>query len=488
MAEPILPLPRSSYTLYKPLSDGLYLVRRTGDGELLLARPLDVDGDDAETSHLCDLIRHGGALAAANLLNHENLVSIYDEMVELPAAAALPPSNPSHNSDSDDDSDSDRHAAPIQAVATQISQPSTSRPLRFLLWDYADQGTLQDVLDAYHPPNTPTPTAPRRGVIPESFIWHVSLSLLSALQYLHQGRRDVRVARPQTPEEADWDRTDLVIALGPDAAASGKLLRRFVRVRYAEEEEEEEKKGAVRDWWPVLHRDVSAKNVFLQRPRGTETYGAVKLGGFGRCFVVSGAVGGLKDVPMVAPEGWEEEVSVAGLRERLGRWKRDGLKMDRSERPYTQGSDLFAVGKLVYHMMFGTELPPAEECPGCECVHVRTEKMGYDLPSCPHDCVGDVDIQEIQKATEYSVPLRILAKALLLRNRDDTVYASQILDAAWSGYLSWVNRTADGRLYRDEYDDMWFRQQNKVRFDKRRREEEHGEPMQVDSITPSAVL
>ncbi|KAL2266067.1 hypothetical protein VTJ83DRAFT_5419 [Remersonia thermophila] len=491
MAERILLLPKSTYTFYKPLGDGLYLVRRAGDGELLLARPLDVDGEDAEASRLRELVRHGGALAAANLLNHPNLVSIYDEMVQVPAAAAaLPPSGPSReddNNDSDSSGESRHGNTAIQAVATSIQPPASALPVRFLLWDYADLGTLQGVLDDYYPPRKPG--RPAGDKIPESFIWHVALSLLSALQYLHHGRRDVRRARPQTPDEAAWDRAELAVALGPDAAASGALLRRFVRVRHEDAAAAAAAGGEERDWWPVLHRDVTAQNVFLQRPRGTETYGAVKLGGLGRCFVASAAVGGFKKTPIVAPdpEGREEDVSAAVLRERLARWKRDGLATDRAERPYTQGSDLFAVGKLVYHMMFGAELPPAEECPGCGCVHVRTDKTNRNLAPCPHGCVGDVDVQDIQKATGYSVPLRLLAQMLLRRNRDDGVHAAQVLDAAWPGYLSWVSRTADGRLYRDEYDDMWLRQQNKTRLDKQMQEEDPREPTQLD-VTPSAVF
>jgi hypothetical protein len=78
------------------------------------------------------------------------------------------------------------------------------------------------------------------------------------------------------------------------------------------------------DWWPVLHRDLRAGNVFLQHPRGVETYGAVKLGGFGRCFVSSGAVGGERGMPVVAMER-EDGVGLGALRERMGRWKRDHL-------------------------------------------------------------------------------------------------------------------------------------------------------------------
>jgi hypothetical protein len=325
MEDRIPSLPKSRYTIYKPLSDGLYLVRRSGDGELLLARPLEIDDVSQEAYQLAELIREGAADAAAALLNHENLVSIYDETVEIPAAAALPPQDPFGRDDNDNASslesseDKKRGSRRFRpnAIAVRITRPVNSRPLRMLLWDYADQGTLQDVLDDYYPPggSTNIATSGKREKIPESFIWHVTLSLLSALQYLHTGRRNVKQAVPQTAEEAEQDANALRLALG-EAAASEKLRRWFTRERIVEEPYE--------DWWPVLHRNIKPENVFLQRPRGTETYGPVKLGGFERCFVPSGA---LPNVPLIGPEG-DEEVGIAALRNRMVRWKADGLEVN----------------------------------------------------------------------------------------------------------------------------------------------------------------
>jgi serine/threonine protein kinase len=78
---------------------------------------------------------------------------------------------------------------------------------------------------------------------------------------------------------------------------------------------------------PVLHRDVRAENVFLQHPRGIETYGPVKLGNFGRCWV-SGGVARSTETPVVAvAEG--DGVTLGGLRERAGRWKRNGFGLEK---------------------------------------------------------------------------------------------------------------------------------------------------------------
>lgn len=270
---------KPSYSLYKPLPNGLFLVRRITDGEVFLAHPLDAapsndDRDEATTTTTTEeLIRRGAARAAANLLNHENLVSIHDELVDLPLRGG-----------------------------GNGSEGATQRKRRMLLWDWCDAGTLQDVFDAYTPAFPATEGGDvggggdGGGFLPEGFIWHVGLGLLRALQWLHEGVRDV-------------------YAVAEAEGGNGRRCRR-VRGKAAAE-------GA--DWMPVLHRDVRAENVFLQRPRGIETYGAVKLGNFERCFV-SGSVGARRETPVVAMQA--EDVSLDALRERVARWKRDGLALD----------------------------------------------------------------------------------------------------------------------------------------------------------------
>jgi hypothetical protein len=281
-----------SYAIYKALDDGLYLVRRTTDGEVLLARPLDTaaipdnDGDDDNNTNndtVDKLIHHNAARPAAQLLNHENLISIHDELVHHPLRPSpFPPSNnPYDNNPS--------------------STPTSNTPTRMLLWDHPDAGTLADLLADYDPASQSShahsdPAAAAGGFLPESLVWHVALSLLRALQWLHEGVRD----------------TYSVVQRG-NGNGGGEVWEKVRGKTVAEG-----------DWWPVLHRDLRAGNVFLQHPRGVETYGAVKLGGFGRCFVSSGAVGGERGMPVVAMER-EDGVGLGALRERMGRWKRDHL-------------------------------------------------------------------------------------------------------------------------------------------------------------------
>ena len=228
------------------------------------------------------LLSSSAATPAANLLNHENLISLHDELVDVPLH--------------------------LRDQASQGSTPfndplgeATAR--RMFLWDFPDAGTLGGVFEDFGPRGLPreggggvVDFAEIGGFLPESFVWHVGLGLLRALQWLHEGVRDTYLVVP--------------------AEGSGKGFR---RVRGRTEAEE--------DWMPVLHREVRAENVYLQHPKGFETFGRVKLGGLEKCYI-SGSVAKSKDTPVVAMES-EDGVPLATLRERKGRWKRDGLDVER---------------------------------------------------------------------------------------------------------------------------------------------------------------
>ncbi|KAK4153086.1 hypothetical protein C8A00DRAFT_15676, partial [Chaetomidium leptoderma] len=448
--------PKPIYSLLKPLDDdtttttnnnenktGLYLVRRTTDGELLLARPLDnTDNDPATTNQqekIAELMRRGAGTALANLLNHENLISIHDEFVTVPL---LPGSSSSSTSSSSSSSEN---------TTTSRTKGVRKGERRMFLWDWCDAGTLQGVFDEYElAPAQRQADVVAEGFLPESIVWHVGLGLLRALQWLHEGVRET---------------------YGVVAGVDGKRCKRVRGTTRGEAEAEV-------DWMPVLHRDLTAGNVFLQHPRGIETYGAVKLGNFERCWV-SGSVARTAETPVVAME-WEDDVSLGELRERKGRWERDGLGVVRSQRPYTQGSELFAVGALLYRMMVGRPLAPPEECGDCGCVHITCDEDDEHIP-CDHDCVGDVNIDEVFKPLfNYTADLKHLVILLLRLNRNDEWWASTVLDFAWPGFENWAANTEDGRLYRDIFDDIWFRKQNQARYTKRRREAEEEDVMEVD--------
>ncbi|KAK4145206.1 uncharacterized protein C8A04DRAFT_10771 [Dichotomopilus funicola] len=450
-----MPLPKSPYTLHKHLGNDFYLVQRLTDGEILFARPSrhpnnpHIGGPSLEL-----LLQFAGAQPAANLLNHENLISLHDEMTAVSSIPRTPGSD-------------GRDAAAAQEGGEE-DRPGMVK--RWLIMDFAEAGTLQDVLDDYALPDSTLASSSSSGpsvfaagavqhggFLPESFIWHVALGLLRALQWLHEGIRDTyEVVSPSD------------LPPPPPATTRGHRAAQYLRIRGKTPPEQ--------DWMPVLHRGIRASNVFLQHPRGTETYGAVKLGGLERA-VVSGSAGLMRGTPVVAMEG-EDGVGLELLRDRKVKWGKEGLGMLREKRPYTRGNELLSVGAILYHMMLGRELPQPEDCDTCGCIHVTSNTKPNPQATttrCRHaSCAGkDINIDVVfAPLLAYTPGLKRLATMLLQAERGDGWWASEALNTAWDGFERWAEDTEDGRAYRDVFDDIWFRRQNQVRLGKRAREEE----------------
>lgn len=137
-----------------------------------------------------------------------------------------------------------------------------SEKKNYALCDYCDAGTLRNFIDK-------TPVLPKtqfrtRQVLqwlPESLVWHVATSLLGALAWMHEGVRQ--------EDTIVWEE---------DGSATREMV-------------EEGPFDRGEDWFPLLHRDIRVDQVFFQHPKGIETYGYCKLGGFGRVSV-SGHVHG----------------------------------------------------------------------------------------------------------------------------------------------------------------------------------------------------
>jgi len=90
-----------------------------------------------------------------------------------------------------------------------------------------------------------------RFSLPESLCWHVLKSISRALLWLHYGVKE--------GGKGEWVECD-------------------------------------EDWQTVLIMDVSPNQIWFKKPRGEETYGECKLGGFGQARVMQGKGGGVEDV------------------------------------------------------------------------------------------------------------------------------------------------------------------------------------------------
>ncbi|KAK4201559.1 hypothetical protein QBC40DRAFT_264123 [Triangularia verruculosa] len=450
----LLNLPSPDYQLIKPLGNDRFLIRRKSDGLPLLGHSWREYYQPSE-SPVHELVKRGAGAAAAAILNHENLVSLRGEVANF-----LPADLPDQRGNSE------------KYLVKQV----------LLLWDFCDGGSLESFLEQSESELGPLAMRAKGEFMPESFCWHVLTSLLRALQWLHEGVRE-------TYGVVELDREQY----GPGYVDHPGQRGRAGRVRVVNKPSlpvDEKEAGWKRDrkdedWMPILHRDIRPSKIFLQHPRGTETYGQVKLGDFRYCAVsgtvVSGGEWKAEEVPVVAPEriqelgrykekdGGAELNALGSLRKRLVTWWKDAPATDKAERPYTAGNDLFAVGAILYHMMKGRKMVNPEECPVCECVHLfegeEDDEAAKKTPGCSDGCPRpDTDVRRCFNNTNYTPGLKNAVGALLKMNREVSWTASEAMTAAWKGYETWTRTTEDGQVYRDIYEDILLRRQNEERI------------------------
>ncbi|KAK4224208.1 kinase-like domain-containing protein [Podospora fimiseda] len=414
--------PTSDYQFWKSLDSEnrspISLYKRKTDGETYVALPATLHVENQPHCDLWKLYMSNAGEPAANVLNHENLLSLQAESV-------------------------------LQEWQTDDYEQIDADPMRALLFDYCDAGNLETLLN--RPPVIMTLRGP---FMPESLCWHVTLSLLRALQWLHQGIRDnYDVIEDKSTRRPYTTRT------------------RCHRIR--------SKSEAQLGWFPILHRDITPGNVLLNHPKGIETYGTVKLGGMAHCLVTGGMPPGVgmdaEDAPVIGydriNDPKDESIPappIWNLREWYGNWKKLGKAQPADKRPYTTGCDIWAVGAILYRMMFGLPPPAPEECKGASCNSWHWYNSKDAPPNTPYvqsntNCVGDHDLQTFCDHLDYSKELKLVAKTLMCMYRRTTL-TSEIMDGAWRAYSSWVTSTEEGKLYRDVYDDIWFRRNNEWRI------------------------
>lgn len=194
----------------------VHFIRRVDDGEQFIAKQFDAE----RAPELLDLRRPKpddrivSYEAAARVLNHENLISVVKSM----------------------------WTAPVIPLAEGGVSEEWS-----VVHEWCADGSLQQIFDK--PPVEPT----EQGFLPEGLVWHVALSMLRALAYLHEGwRQKVTLLKSGQRVNPSWYKVD-------------------------------------DDWMPILHRDIEPENIYFQARKGKESYGLCKLGNFSRCFVAGTA-------------------------------------------------------------------------------------------------------------------------------------------------------------------------------------------------------
>ncbi|KAI0887954.1 uncharacterized protein GGS22DRAFT_197873 [Annulohypoxylon maeteangense] len=174
--------------------------------------------------------------------------------------------------------------------------------------------------------------------LPESFCWHVLVSVMRALSWLHEGARTV-----PPNKEGKWD-------FVPDA-----------------------------NWEPILHRNIVPENIYFMHPRRNEWYGSCKLGDYSNAFI-SGHQNGYQDKPeqirdrseALAPPRTEH---FQHLDELIAQDEKIGHHYPQlPTQPYTRVSEVRAVGEIVQAMM----VPPTI-LQGYHVAEIRTKTVMNNL-------------------------------------------------------------------------------------------------------------
>ncbi|KAL7946048.1 hypothetical protein V8C42DRAFT_322322 [Trichoderma barbatum] len=158
--------------------------RNDPDSARYIAQPLGMlDGSDLEDINEAERQETVDTLAAfhdlmytfnqgpavAQILNHENIISIAGHI----------------------------KAHPIAGAASAAQDPRFNGPRDYIVWEYCDAGNLS-VLFHQIPRGSP------EFCLPESLCWHVLTSLLNAITYLHDGKRLFLDTKAPPEEERQW--------------------------------------------------------------------------------------------------------------------------------------------------------------------------------------------------------------------------------------------------------------------------------------------
>ncbi|KAF4334178.1 hypothetical protein FBEOM_12002 [Fusarium beomiforme] len=344
---------------------------------------------------------------------------------------------------------------------SQTSDATQGNDVQMLVWDFADAGNLSALFRHY-------PCEGSDFYLPESLCWHVLRSLIRAVTYLHDGKR--LFYRPEY------------------------LGRHVVREWFS----------VNTDWFPILHRCIEPRNVWLQHPRGTETYGQCKLGDYSNAAVTCHALDAQSSPYSVGPDS-----RGMALATKEGLWRLNDTRIcyhlvpasipHEGDRPYTLRDEMWSVGVTIFTMMTGQA--PTYCCEECGCSHVvfckkegclekeaaekgchcglggcehvsdrKCEEEFSPLQECPaeHNCSEpNINIHSYLARARYTKSLRTIIKDLLDYNPamkgKRWIRMVEFAQRVELAYGVWKNETEDGRLYVDVEDDLLQRLLNEER-------------------------
>ncbi|KAI0169356.1 hypothetical protein GGR52DRAFT_517488 [Hypoxylon sp. FL1284] len=148
--------------------------------------------------------------------------------------------------------------------------------------------------------------------LPESLCWHVLLSIMKALAWLHDGSWEV------IP-----DRKTGKMSMKPEP-----------------------------NWQPIMHRNITPNNIFFQHPQATEWYGPCKLGNYANMFISGHHNGPSKTRDYSKPLAPHPLTEFQGLEELIEEDAARGYSYPhKPDQPYTLISELRALGEVIQQMM-----------------------------------------------------------------------------------------------------------------------------------------
>ncbi|KAL9477273.1 hypothetical protein ACSS6W_007114 [Trichoderma asperelloides] len=315
----------------------------------------------------------------------------------------------------------------------------------YIVWDYCDASNLSALFQS-------KPYSSTKFYLPESLCWHVLTSLLSAITYLHDGKRLFLDTKATAGDEKRWESVD-------------------------------------QDWHPILHRAIEPRNIFFQHPRGIETYGLCKLGNFEHAVVTN---------HVITPSGGyatEQDVEISramapyrGL-ETLDMTRHQLLESAETytaeNRPYTIADELFSIGSVIFTMMTGQKpVPSYENYSRCHITSSSPQDSGqtpcnqqnttqlelHPRPRHPSCHEPTINTDSYLARAQYSEQLRDMVRCLLdcgpgsSRTQMDRVLPTTML--AMQRYQHWKLHSEPGKLYKDIEDDMAARCGAKMRMER----------------------
>ncbi|KAI1416599.1 hypothetical protein F5Y13DRAFT_205439 [Hypoxylon sp. FL1857] len=314
------------YEFVTELSPGVWKVCRKTDRieflahevtDQLTTNPREPDENQTDLAFIVNSAKPNVSELLGRVLNHENLVNLIQMLVVQKTSACGRTEQRTYAIW--DFCDAGNLGNLIMNLPMIVSDRTTYDDDK---WDKNEYEPKKDLLgypseeeDDYVPPEY-RPIKPEE-FLPESFCWHVLISVLKALAWLHNGSRDITMN-------------------------NGRIVMQINE-----------------DWQPMLHRNITPTNIFLAHPRRDEWYGSCKLGNYERLYISGHYNGGPQETVRPRNRGLAlappRSIVFQPLEELVLLHEQYGHSYPpKPDQPYTIVSEWRALGEIMQAMMINS--------------------------------------------------------------------------------------------------------------------------------------